>query len=402
MLKWLPPLFFFGVLMGSPAIGLLAFGLLGAVHGWYGWRHPDATDAFQWTRCDTWLVLSFVSIPLFKALSAVWSSAPLLALENALWHSHFLFLPLVLLGLHRCASEYRWIERGLALGLIAYGIYATVVHFSGETILDPRRQNVGVLAQLAMALGGWNLLMLTRPTPTPIFWRVVHTLALIGTVVALLSSTRRLELLGFVVLATCITLWRLRSHLTWTRLIMLAMLIVMAAGLLVYARREKFMLGLQELQTYATHYTLDVSVKLTSWGARLEMWRTGWSAFTDHPWLGLGAEARPSTMQPWGAPPAELFGHRHFHSHLIQTLVEGGLLGLLVALSGLWVSIKKLIIHTWQQQHEWSLLGLSLLLAYAIEGSFSAALFYDKPNSFLVIAIAWLWLQIRPKSELRL
>lgn len=398
MLKWLPPLFFFSVLMGSPVIGLLAFSLLGAAHGWSGRLDPHAPGAFGWGRGDTWLALSFMSIPIFKVISALWSSVPLLALENALWHSHFLFFPLVLMGLHRCRSQDQWIEQGLGLGLIAYGLYAITVHLSGGAILDAGRQNVGVLAQLTMALGGWNLLLLTRPTPMAVRWRVVHGLALTGTLVALLSSTRRLELLGFVFLAACIALWRLRSHLTGLRLAMLGWLILMAAGLLIYARREKFMLGLQELQTYAAHYTTDISVKLTSWGARLEMWRTGLGAFTDHPWLGLGAQARPSAMQAWGAPPAELFGHRHFHSHLVQTLVEGGIIGLLTMLSALWISARMLIINTWRRQHEVSLLGLSLLLAYAIEGSFSAALFYDKPNSFLVVASAWLWLRIRSQA----
>ena len=144
----------------------------------------------------------------------------------------------------------------------------------------------------------------------------------------------------------------------------------------------------------ALHAT-DMSVKLTSWGARLEMWRTGLSAFAEHPWLGISAQARPSAMQAWGAPPPEVFGHRHFHSHLIQTLVEGGLLGLLVLLAALTISIQLLIKRSWQKQNEVSLLGLALLMAYAIEGCFSAALFYDKTNTYLIVASAWLWLRVR-------
>ena len=399
MLACLPALFFFAVLMGSPVIGFLLFTLLGLVHLGKIRFASHARNAFEWTRQDAWLALSFVSIPLFKMLSALWSTQPELAFENAAWHAYFLFWPLVLMGIHHCQSNVLWAERSLALGLIAYGLYAIGIQLSGGAILDPDRQNVGVLAQLAMALGGWNLLMLTRPGPMPGLWRGIHAVALVATLVALLSSTRRLELLGFMALAGLILLWRLRSRLNRVRALSPSALLLLLAGFLLYLRREKFMLGLQELQSYMAFYETDIAVKLTSWGARLEMWRTGLSAFADQPWLGLSAQARPSGMQAWGAPPAEVFGHRHFHSHLIQTLVEGGLVGLLVMVSSLGISIRLLITGPWRRQTEVSLLGLALLMAYAMEGSFSAALFYDKPNSYLVVATAWLWLRLRVDGQ---
>ena len=199
MLACLPPLFFFAALMSSPVIGFLIFTLLGLIYAGKIWLFPSASDTLHWTVQDSWLALCFASIPLFKILSILWSTQPELALQNAMWHGYYLFWPLVLIGMQRCKSDALWTERSLALGLIAYGMYAVVVHLGGGAILDPHRQNVGILAQLAMALGSWNLLILTRSGYMTTFWRGIHAVALIATLVALISSTRRLELLGFLV-----------------------------------------------------------------------------------------------------------------------------------------------------------------------------------------------------------
>lgn len=399
MLACLPPLFFFATLMGSPVIGFLIFTLLGLICTGKIWLFPSASGTLKWTAQDSWLALCFASIPLFKIFSILWSTQPEQALQNAIWHGYFLFWPLVLVGMQHCESDALWTERSLALGLIAYGLYAVIVYLGGGAIPDPHRQNAGVLAQLALALGSWNLLILTRSGHMTTFWRGIHATALIGTLVALISSTRRLELLGFLMLTGLTLVWRMRSQLNKARKLIFSLTVLLFIGALLYFRREKFMLGLHELSSYLTLHATDMSVKLTSWGARLEMWRTGLIAFSEHPWLGISAQARPYAMQAWGAPPSEVFNHRHFHSHLVQTLVEGGLLGLVVLLASLTVSIQLLIKRSWQKHNEVSLLGLALLMAYAIEGSFSAALFYDKANTYLIVASAWLWVRLRKGSN---
>lgn len=94
-----------------------------------------------------------------------------------------------------------------------------------------------------------------------------------------------------------------------------------------------------------------------------------------------------------------IFGHRHFHSHLMQTAVEGGLLGLLVWGAAMAYSTRTLIVKAWNAQRENALLAASLLLAYALEGAASAALVYDKPNALLVVMSCWVWLQTRAKKQ---
>ncbi len=396
MLAWLPPLFFFAVLMGSPVPGFLVFVLIGMVHAWQSWRKPQAAGAFQWTRQDSWLALTFASIPLFKAVTMLWSPAPWLALQNAFWHAYYLFWPLVLLGIQRCRDQQGVTENSIGLGLICFGLYATGIELSGDSLHSPGvRANVGILAQLAMAVGAWSFAILTRPDQgRPA--RILHLMATVAAFVVLVFTTRRLELLGLVMLTGLISLYRWRARLTFLRTVSLAVALCAVVVLLVFFRLEKFQQGFNELHLFIFDRANNPDIIYTSWGARLEMWRTAWSAFLDHPLLGIGASARPYEMQAWGGPgDINSFGHRHFHSHLVQTLVEGGLLGLCIMILSLYASYRLLIANAWTVHRELALLGLCLLAAYGTEGLASATLQYDKANAYLVVATAWLWAHIR-------
>lgn len=401
MLAYLPPLFFFAALMGSPVLGFLVFMGLGMVQAWHGWRSPQRSHAFVWTRQDSWLALSFMSIPLFKALTVLWSASPGLAWGNVAWHLYFLFWPLVLLGLARCQPQRMQadqindpkMELALAAGLIVTALYSLyLVKWQGAADVSALG-NVGITAQLAMVLGTWNLLALTRPGVRSTRAGTLLALAWLASWVVLVLTTRRLELLGFAALNTGIWLYRLWPRLSpMQRASLMTVALAVASG--VFALRwEKFDQGFAEIGAYFGRRANGEPYVDSSWGARLEMWRLGWQGFIEHPWLGLSASARPYDMP--GAPSMDIFGHRHFHSHLMQTLVEGGLLGLVVMALALWHSTRVLIVQAWSHHHEWALLAAGLLAAYVLEGLASAALVYDKPNALLVVASAWVWLQMR-------
>ncbi len=220
-------------------------------------------------------------------------------------------------------------------------------------------------------------------------------MAALATIIILVLSTRRLELLGFGALAVIVIGWRARHLLTPARAMAgCAMALLLLAGL-VYLRWDKFALGFEQIAQYRIHGAKTEDFTVNSWGIRLELWRVSLAAFLEHPWIGISSSARPFNMQAWGAPPAELFMHRHFHSHLMQTLVEGGLLGLGVLALTLAKSIQLMIVQPWKAHPEASLLTLGLLAAYTIEGTVSAALHYDKANAMLVVLSCWLWLQMR-------
>ncbi len=393
MLNHLPLLFFFAVLMGSPLPGFFAFVFIGIWASWRAWRNPLQPENWNWSAQDGWIALSFMSIVLFKLLSVSWSEQPRLALTNAGWHLYFLFWPVVLLGIDRCKTTQAKIDNAIASGLIFVALWRGMHAITGLTALHPGSAGVGLLAQLAMIMGSWNLLALTRTDNTPRHWRTVQAMALISTLIILVVSTRRQELFEFIFLSTGILAYRYRNYYTPWRAVLGTLLMLALLTLLIAIRWEKFAIGFQEIQDYIDHGTKNI--ESSSWGARLEMWRVGWAAFCDNPWLGLSASARPLGLQIYGAPPLEVFGHRHFHQQFLQTLVEGGLLGLAVLLLSLCYSIREMIIKPFKTQPEISLLSAALLGSYFMEGLVSAALVYDKPNAVLVITSAWLWVQIR-------
>lgn len=400
MLPWLVPLFFFAVLMGSPVPGFLVFTGLGVVHAWQSLHRPQTENAFQWTREDSWLALSFMSIPLFKALSALWSVEPRLALMNAVAHLYFIFWPLVLVGVHKCkGTSQNEVNHAIALGLITVTLWRVAFQITQLSWLDHGSPNRGILAQLALVAGSWNLLALTRPVGPSHPWRLIYLIAAICTFALIVLTERRLELIGFVLLATGILVWRWRSKLTALRLVGLLVAACALLGVLIYLRWEIFSKGVGELSLYFNSNIGQASFVNNSWGSRLEMWRLGLAAFLDHPWLGIGASAQPSSMQTWGGPPAESFGHRHFHGQWLQILVEGGLLGVVVTvLSVSWI-VGKLILQPLKSQENIALMGATLIGAYMIEGIASAALHYDKPNAFMVVASAWLWHYARCQTK---
>lgn len=396
MLHWLVPLFFFGVLMGSPVPGFLAFMLIGLWHAWQSWRQPHSDVAFRWTREDTWLALCFMSIPIFKLTTLLWSEDTRLALQNVGWHLYFIFWPLILLGLHRCKDDRHITEKSLAIGLICFGLYALAIEVQGQPLHSPGvRANVGILAQLVMAAGIWNFAILTRPGIAA-KWRAVHLAAALSAFVVLVFTTRRLELLGLTALIALISIYRLRNNLNFFRTALLLLGLMGTVALLIFFRLEKFQQGLTELHLFFFERDKYPEIIYTSWGARLEMWRTAWEAFAHNPWLGIGASARPYAMAIWGGPSDPVgFGHRHFHSHLVQTMVEGGIAGLCVMLASLYTSSRLLIAKAWARHRELALLALCLLGAYVIEGLASATLQYDKANAYLVVSSAWLWGHIK-------
>lgn len=396
MLAWLPPLYFFTVLMGSPVPGFLVFMLIGIAHAWQSWRKPHSANAFQWTRQDTWLALCFMSIPLFKLLTLLWSADAKLVLGNVVGHLYFLFWPLVLLGLSQCkGAPQNHIDRAVALGLITVTLWRLAFDITGLNWLDHGSPNRGILAQLTLVAGAWNLLALTRPDKSAGSWRKLYLLASLCTFVLLVHTERRLELLGFVLMTTSILVWRGRARLTPLKLTGLLAAAAALLAMLVYLRWDLFARGVDELNRYLNAADGARDISNSSWGARLEMWRLGIAAFLDHPWLGLGASAQPSSMQAWGGPPAEIFGHRHFHAQWLQILVEGGLLGASIAITTLSWIIRTLVLQPLKTREETSLLAATLMMAYMIEGTASAALHYDKPNALMVVASAWIWSTLR-------
>jgi O-antigen ligase len=397
------PGIYFGLILIVPLLseaGVLILAFLGA--GALIFSRANTLQHLTWQRRDTWISLCIASVFLFKMASALWSGTPYLAVRNALWHTHLLLWPLVLIGLHRCNARLHDIEKPLAWGLILTAIWYGLSLFWATA--DPNRPffEAGTtgyqqLGQLTLVLGSLNFVTLTRPGLKAPRW--LFAWALLATVVVLHATSRRIEMAAFAVIVIGCTAYRL-----WYRLSKLQVAGILAAtGILMFTvaslRSHLYMQALQEATQFMALRQTDLGVTQTSIGGRLEMYRLGLMAVADKPWLGWGAGIRPHHLGQFGAPPPEMFTHRHFHSEYLQTLVEGGIIWAVLLSASLAYLTRQWIVKPAASQRELVLMAAAVMLAYAMEGLFSSALVYGPSNGLLVVCTAWIWGHLRKNAN---
>lgn len=397
------PGIYFGLILIVPLLseaGVLILALLGA--GALAFSRANTLQHVAWERRDSWISLCIALVFLFKMASALWSGTPYLAVRNALWHTHLLLWPLVLIGLHRCNARLHDIDKPLAWGLIFTAIWYGLSLFWATP--DPNRPffEAGTtgyqqLGQLTLVLGSLNFVTLTRPGLTAPRW--LYALALLATVVVLHATSRRIEMAAFAVIVIGCTAYRL-----WHRLSKLQVVGILAiTGILMITvaslRSHLYMQAVQEASQFMALRPTDLGVTQTSIGGRLEMYRLGLLAVADKPWLGWGAGIRPHHLGQFGAPPPEMFTHRHFHSEYLQTLVEGGIIWAILLSASLAYLTRQWIVKPAVSQRELVLMAAAVMLAYAMEGLFSSALVYGPSNGLLVVCTAWIWRHLRKNAD---
>jgi O-antigen ligase len=397
------PGIYFGLILIVPLLseaGVLILALLGA--GALAFSRAGTLQHLAWKRRDSWISLCIASVFLFKMASALWSETPYLAVRNALWHTHLLLWPLVLVGLGRCNASLESVEKPIAWGLIATALWYGLSLFGATP--DPNRPyfEAGTtgyqqLGQLTLVLGSLNFVTLTRPGLITPRW--LYALAFLATVVILHATSRRIEMAAFAVIVIGCTAYRL-----WHRLTKLQVAGILATtGILMFTvaslRSHLYMQALQEAIQFMALRQTDLGVTQTSIGGRLEMYRLGWLAFADKPWLGWGAGIRPHHLGQFGAPPPEMFTHRHFHSEYLQTLVEGGIFWAVLLSTALAYLTRQWIIKPAAPKRELVVMAAAVMVAYALEGLFSSALVYGPSNGLLVVCTAWIWWHLRKDAD---
>lgn len=400
--QYLLPGFYFGLILILPLLseaGVLIFALIGLIALV---RLRSATlDSVSWQRSDSLISLCIASVFIFKIISALWSGTPYLAVRNALWHTHLLLWPLVAIGLSRCNPQTNDIEKSMAWGLIATAIwYVLSIFWSTQ---DPTRPffEAGTtgyqqLGQLTLVLGAMNFLALTRPQVSAPRW--LFAVAMVASIIILHATSRRIEMAAFGVIVIGVMAYRL-----WHRLSKFQVAGILATACIVMLtiaslRSSLYMQAVDEATQFMALRQSNMGVTQTSIGGRMEMYRLAFMALCDKPWFGWGAGIRPHQLSQFGAPPPEMFTHRHFHSEYLQTLVEGGIVwALLLSAALAYLARQWLFKPTWHQR-EVVLLAASVMMAYALEGVFSSALVYGPSNGLLVVCSALIWCQLRPDA----
>jgi O-antigen ligase len=381
--------------------GVLVLALMGlwALMPWAS----QTPGALTWRRQDSLISICIVSVFVFKMVSALWSDQPYLAVRNALWHTHILLWPLVLLGLGRCHPQSEQIEKSIAWGLIVTGCWYALDRVLSTQ--DPTRPffEAGTtgyqqLGQLTLVLGALNFLVLTRSQAARRRW--LFAFGLLATMAILHGTSRRIEMAAFGLIIILTIAYRIWHRLSRMQVLSILIATTCAIAIVASLRFDLYLQAINEALQFSALRHDDIAVTQTSIGGRLEMYRLAFLAFCEKPWLGWGAGIRPHQLSQFGAPPLEMFTHRHFHSEYLQTLVEGGVIWALLFATSLAYIARQWLFKPSESQREIVLLAAAVMLAYGLEGIFSSALVYGPSNGLLVVCTAWIWLQLRQDTAL--
>lgn len=399
------PGIYFGLILIIPLlseVGVLILALTGAWSLVYS--RESTLRKLDWQPRDSWICLCITSVFLFKFVSALWSDSPYLAVRNALWHTHLLLWPLVLIGLSRCEVTAESIERPIAWGLVftALWYFASLLWSTP----DPTRPyfmagttGYQQLGQLTLVLGTLNFLTLTRPGLTSPRW--LFALAFLCTLVVLHATSRRIEIAAFALILLACVGYRLWARLSKIQIAAILALLSLMMVTVASLRTGLYVQAIEEASEFLKLRQADAGVTQTSIGGRLEMYRLAFLAIAEKPWFGWGAGIRPHLLSQFGAPPQEQFTHRHFHSEYLQILVEGGIFWALLQVLALAYLVRQWVLRPAARQTEMALMAAAVMLAYALEGVFSSALVYGPSNGLLVVTTCWIWWHMRKDCPVR-
>lgn len=200
---------------------------------------------------------------------------------------------------------------------------------------------------------------------------IVVAAIMAGSYAALLSGSR--SALLFIPLALVIVLFLYRQKLSRKAWLIIAgglILLTVIAG----TQQTKFLDGVKQGIVEIENYQQDSSV-YTSWGARLNMWYNSWQVFKGAPVFGTGLGDYHTDVQSLlskGMARADGFAEKQTNTHSIyfQTLAEGGVIGIILLLAGLFILPVRFFYYHWKNAtvvdvRLYSITGLMVLAGFA-------------------------------------
>ncbi|MDX1756773.1 MAG: O-antigen ligase family protein [Marinobacter sp.] len=219
-----------------------------------------------------------------------------------------------------------------AIGCIAAGLFALyqgVLHdVSRVSSFDnPVHFGNGAMVLAVVSLSG---LIWGRAAPMPGFWAALMVAGFLGGLTAsLLSGTRS----GWVALPLFIAVWlaaywpEIRAHKRWAAIALVATSALLLFVVSLPGVQFRIDRALDEFQGY-----VQDGRNATSVGLRLDMWKTGLTAFQQSPFIGVGPTAYESIereMIDAGEVHPNIADFRHLHNQFIDVLAKAGLVGLI-------------------------------------------------------------------------
>jgi O-antigen ligase len=226
----------------------------------------------------------------------------------------------------------------------------------------------------------------------------LHALgALLGMYGALLTQSRG-PLLSFIAVFLLSIVLHIRRTGQWRRSLLLAIAILAGASVATLGVQREMMHRLAEVRVEVSTYD-HVDDARGSVRERLEMWRTAWHAFAEHPANGVGLDqfgAYARQQVAAGKSNPSIDGYDHPHNEYLDAAATGGIPGLLATLLVLFVPLGYFIRRT---QHPHDAVTLPALAGTAVTSMYVLCALTDNvfyramPHSlyfFLVLGLAML------------
>jgi O-antigen ligase len=174
-----------------------------------------------------------------------------------------------------------------------------------------------------------------------------------------------------VIIVTLLLLFRKQlSRKAWAIITGVLVLLIVILTLQQNRVVGGFTRGLEEIEKYQQ----DSSV-YSSWGARLNMWYNSWQVFKTAPVLGTGVgdyHVDVKKLLKKGITRADGFSEEQTNAHSIyfETLAEGGIIGIALLLTCLFILPSRFFYRYWKnaisnEVRSYSLAGLIIVVAFA-------------------------------------
>jgi O-antigen ligase len=301
---------------------------------------------------------------------------------------------------------WRW---SLCATLLAAFAWLVVGHgllnWPSYTRFEAAAQNASVFAKIVAVLGLWALLALTakseetKPAHTPPRW--LYLLSVVAAMILLVRSSCRIETSLFVVLSCLMVMQRILTQSSRRAQWLTAAFIAMACVFTAVAMQNRFAQAVSEAKNYLSAPKPREQDVVTSIGTRLEIYHVAQRAIAARPWLGWGAGSRPQDFSQYYHHPQAKLERTHLHSQYLQTLVDVGILGFLVAFVATALTVWLCVVKVWTAgDQELALAFASLLGVHLLSGVFNPAFSQGLSNSFFVLMMAvliTLWRQRKPR-----
>ena len=387
-----------------PAGGEAALAVLGLCGAFVFLKSPSAfKKELAWTRRDKLIFLALSSVFILKLLSIMWADNPTRAIKNVLNNVHFLGWPLLLWVFMRASQPLQSLTRGVACGALfaaAWGcmwVLLRIVRGDLMTTVEPFEagsQNAGVFAHIVCVYGLW-LLYAWLNFKVDVQTKRVLGMAFFAALIALLCSSRRIQLVIMMGLAGLVVLMHMQKNLNLRAFVSIAGLSAVVLALVAVWMAPKYEQAYVEATTFLNDPSPHAEAIQSSIGNRLEYYHIATSAIEAQPILGYGAGTKPQQLERFSHDPASLSHFNHFHNQYFQTVVEVGVFGSVLAVWALLFLWREQVWRVYAQCPHVAVFFALIFSVYMLTGLFSIALSQGLLNSFFILSNAVLWAEAR-------